>query len=241
MPVKSAGNNHQSCNASEQFIDRDREQRKRDYVESCIQEAHQNSYFTLSLEQLHEVTREAEERFDIEIHHIKEAKLPDDALIATDTSRGEQTSLAPHPDLQSTDQPISDIAPPPPPPGHDPDKKGKRKQDKKIPRKKRIRPENSTHKFRIKHTFDKHGSHKTHQLQMEAKNKGHSLGQWIDNSAAEDFIAKNLNKTKNGTITVELPEGLGRIVHPDGTFTPATHATLVPSKSGVKTAYPVNL
>lgn len=34
-------------------------------------------------------------------------------------------------------------------------------------------------------------------------------------------------------------EAWERIVHPDGTFSSATHAVLVPSGSGVKTAYPV--
>ena len=75
---------------------------------------------------------------------------------------------------------------------------------------------------------------------MEAKNSGQSQVQWIDNSAAEDFIAKNLDKTKNGTVEIKLPEGLGRIVNPDGTFSPATHAKLVPSGSGIKSAYPTN-
>lgn len=73
---------------------------------------------------------------------------------------------------------------------------------------------------------------------MEAKNTGRSQGQWIDDIAAEKFIAKNLDKLKKGPITVELPTGLGRVVNPNGTFSPATHARLVPSGLGVKTAYP---
>jgi len=77
------------------------------------------------------------------------------------------------------------------------------------------------------------------QMIMEAKNTGQSLGQWIDDGAAENFIAKNLDKTKNGTVIIELPKGLGRIVNSDGTFSSATHAVLVPNGSGVKTAYPV--
>ncbi|WP_422350083.1 DUF6443 domain-containing protein [Flagellimonas sp.] len=90
----------------------------------------------------------------------------------------------------------------------------------------------------IKHTFTKHGSQNTDQLIKQAKGSGNPQGQWLDNVAAEDFIARNLDKTKNGSVTIEIPEGLGRVVNPDGTFTPATHARLVPSGSGVKTAYP---
>ena len=91
----------------------------------------------------------------------------------------------------------------------------------------------------IRHTFTKHGSHQTHQLQMEAKNTGTSIGQWVDDVAAEAFISENLHQLNNGAKTIKLPEGIGRVVNPDGTFTPATHARLVPSKSGVVTAFPL--
>jgi uncharacterized protein RhaS with RHS repeats len=92
---------------------------------------------------------------------------------------------------------------------------------------------------RVGHTFDKHGSHNTHQLQMQAKNSGLAQGQWVDDAAAEKLIADNLDKLKQGTATIEIPLGVGRVVNPDGTFSPATHAVLVPSGSGVKTAFPI--
>ncbi len=142
-------------------------------------------------------------------------------------------SLAPDSDFQNTKQPIFDIAPPPLPPHQDPGK------DKKQAKKKDKSPEKLICQLKKGHTFDKHGSHNTHRLKMEAKNSRRSQGQWIDDIGAENFIAKNLDRTKNGTIMIELPKGLGRVVHPDGTFSPATHAILVPSGSGVKTAYPV--
>ncbi len=91
----------------------------------------------------------------------------------------------------------------------------------------------------IKHTFTKHGSHNTHQLKMQAKNSKMPQGQWINDVKAEKFIADNLGKLKNGPVTVELPKGLGRVINPDGTFSTATHVRLVPSSSGVKTAYPI--
>ena len=43
---------------------------------------------------------------------------------------------------------------------------------------------------------------------------------------------------KNGAIEIPLPKGLGRVINPDLTVTEATHVLLVPSGTGVKTAYP---
>ena len=124
VPVKCTDNNHRSYGESEQFVDQGREEKKRAYVEHCVQELYKKSYFTPSPEQLHEVRREAEERFDLEMHHIKEAELPEDALkIATDPLRGGPLSLAP-----GAEQPIAEIAPPLPP-EHDPNKEGKQEQE----------------------------------------------------------------------------------------------------------------
>ncbi len=109
-------------------------------------------------------------------------------------------------------------------------------QDRNIDQK-----DHSQRKFRQGHTFDKHGQNKTHELQMQAKSTRKPRGQWIDDLAAEEFIFNNLDKTKNGTVTIKLPPGLGRIINPDGSFSPATHARLVPSGAGVKTAYPIIL
>ena len=91
---------------------------------------------------------------------------------------------------------------------------------------------------RIGHTFAKHGSHNTHALLLEAANSGRPVGQWVDDSAAEQFIASKLPELTEGTKTFDLPAGLGRQINPDGLFVPATKATLVPSSSGVKTAFP---
>lgn len=61
------------------------------------------------------------------------------------------------------------------------------------------------------------------------------------NMEAETIIANNLDNLHNGTIDVEIPAGVGRVVNPNNTFSPATHARLVPSGSGVKTAFPIIL
>lgn len=92
---------------------------------------------------------------------------------------------------------------------------------------------------RLGHTFTKHGMGNTDNLVKEARGSGKPVGQWLDDAAAERFIADHVDELSHGTITVDLPPGLGRVVNPDGTFTAATRARLVPSGNGVKTAYPV--
>ena len=91
---------------------------------------------------------------------------------------------------------------------------------------------------RVGHTFTKHGSHNTYELTLEATNSGRPIGQWLDDVAAELFIADKLPELVQGAKSFDLPHGLGRQINPDGTFTPANRVTLVPSKTGVKTAYP---
>ena len=170
------------------------------------------------------------------LQKTKEKRLQAEAQKEAERQEAELKTAA---ESQSTDQSISTPAPSPlPPKQDDPDKDTKQKQGSEQAKKDK-RPKESLGQFRKGHAFDRHGSHNTHELKIKAKNSGRSQGQWLDDVEAENFIAKNLDKTKNGTIKIELPEGLGRVIHPDGTFSPATHAVLVPSGSGVKTAYPV--
>jgi hypothetical protein len=75
---------------------------------------------------------------------------------------------------------------------------------------------------------------------MQAVNSGRVQGQWLDDVAGEAFIASHLDELANGAKTFDLPQGFGRQILPDGTFLPATKVRLVPSKSGVKTAFPTN-
>ena len=48
---------------------------------------------------------------------------------------------------------------------------------------------------RLGHTFKKHGQDMTEQLQREAASTGQKIGQWLDDAAAERFIADNLDKS----------------------------------------------
>ena len=73
---------------------------------------------------------------------------------------------------------------------------------------------------------------------VPASYSGRPVGQWLDDAAAEQFIASKLPELSQGAKTFDLPPGLGRQIDPDGTFSPANKVTLVPSKTGVKTAYP---
>lgn len=73
---------------------------------------------------------------------------------------------------------------------------------------------------------------------MEAASSGRPVGQWLDDAAAERFIADKLPELSSGAKTFDLPPGLGRQINPDGTSSSANKVILVPSKTGVKTAYP---
>ena len=88
------------------------------------------------------------------------------------------------------------------------------------------------------HTWSKHGSHNTHELLMEAQKSKRAVGQWLDDAAAEEFIASKLPELKQGAQTFDLPAGLGRQINPDGTWSPANKVRLVPSRTGVSTAWP---
>ena len=89
----------------------------------------------------------------------------------------------------------------------------------------------------IGHTFTKHGSHNTGELTSEAANSGRPIGQWLEDAAAEAFIASKLPELTRGASSLELPPGIGRQINPGGDFVAATKARLVRSGTGVKTAY----
>ena len=61
---------------------------------------------------------------------------------------------------------------------------------------------------RLGHTFTKHGAANTDHLLQEAAGSGRPVGQWLDDAAAEDFIASHLDQLKNGPRTFDLPQGL---------------------------------
>jgi hypothetical protein len=90
------------------------------------------------------------------------------------------------------------------------------------------------------HTFANHGDDATEYIIKRAIGSGKSQGQFLDNQKAAQFILDNLDKLKNGTKDIPIPDGFqARVVLPDGTFKSATHIRLVPGGKGVKTAYPI--
>ncbi len=92
------------------------------------------------------------------------------------------------------------------------------------------------------HTFKTHGegTKNTNKLRGRAAGTGKTQGQWLDDQAAACFL-----KEKYGNITepevIDIPEGLGQLIMPDGRINPATKAQLVPKLgSGLRTAYPTD-
>lgn len=88
------------------------------------------------------------------------------------------------------------------------------------------------------HTFSRHGAgtKNTERLLDRAKGTGTDQGQWLDN----DKAAEVLSKIKlDGPASIRLPDGLGQVIKPDGAIISAEKALLVPSATGLKTAYPI--
>lgn len=66
---------------------------------------------------------------------------------------------------------------------------------------------------------------------------GNNQGQWLDNQEAAEYL-KSLGDITKPTI-VSIPKGLGQVITPAGEIVPATKAIVVPSSTGIKTAYPI--
>lgn len=95
-------------------------------------------------------------------------------------------------------------------------------------------------KSRFGHTFINHGEEATNFLTNRAKGSGMAQGQFLDNQKAAQFIIDNLDKTTKGAVSIPIPKNFpARVIMPDGSFKAASHIRLVPSGSGVKTAYPL--
>ncbi len=96
----------------------------------------------------------------------------------------------------------------------------------------------------IGHAFKKHGSHNTKQLLYDAVKGNVPIGQWLDDIAAEEFIARHLNQLSQGARDIPIPnsiKSIGRVFkNKTGEIIDPTHIRLVPSGSGVNTAYPIN-
>ncbi|SDP95280.1 LysM peptidoglycan-binding domain-containing protein, partial [Paracidovorax cattleyae] len=94
-------------------------------------------------------------------------------------------------------------------------------------------------KAKFGHTFTNHGEGATEFLTGRARGTGMAMGQFLDDQMAARLIIENLGNLKNGAISIPIPEGFpARLIMPDGSYMPASSVRLVPSKTGVKTAYP---
>lgn len=95
----------------------------------------------------------------------------------------------------------------------------------------------STKKFG--HTFSRHGAgdKNTNRLRGRAASTNQEQGQWLDNQKAAEFL-DSLGEVKEVT-EVNLPKGLGQIITPSGEIVEATKIRVVPSPTGIKTAFPI--
>ena len=89
------------------------------------------------------------------------------------------------------------------------------------------------------HTFNQHGAgpKMTRRLTGRAGGTGQPQGQWLDNERAAEFL-NDLPDIEEAA-TVRIPQGLGRVIMPDGSFVTAKWARVVVSPSGFRTAFPV--
>jgi hypothetical protein len=90
------------------------------------------------------------------------------------------------------------------------------------------------------HTFNEHGSGagNLRSLTDRARSTGNPQGQWVDNQAAAEFL-KGVYSPDSGPFGVRIPEGLGRVILPDGSIVDAPYAYVIPNANGViRTAYP---
>ncbi|MBB6569978.1 hypothetical protein HPO96_08075 [Kribbella sandramycini] len=90
-------------------------------------------------------------------------------------------------------------------------------------------------------TFKTHGAGAKNLKALVGRARGtqSQQGQWLDNDAAAAFL-KSVHVEGAGARSVRIPDGLGRVIMPDGSIVPARAATLIPSSNGLyKTGYPI--
>jgi hypothetical protein len=91
------------------------------------------------------------------------------------------------------------------------------------------------------HTFKTHGAGAKNfqRLLDRTRTPGQSptQGQWLDNQKAADFLR---GIKVDGPATVQIPRGLGQVIHADGTVTAAQWARVAPNPDGgFISAFPV--
>jgi RHS repeat-associated protein len=88
------------------------------------------------------------------------------------------------------------------------------------------------------HTFSEHGAgaRNTSRLLDRARGTGTPQGQWLNNEKAAEFLSR---VKVDGPASVRIPSGLGQVIRPDGSIVQAEWARVVPSPTGLRTAFPV--
>ena len=88
------------------------------------------------------------------------------------------------------------------------------------------------------HTFTEHGAKRALQELIDRARALGPQGRWLENDKAAEYLSQFQGKL-SGPTTIPLPPGLGQIMNADGSVVPAVQAILVPSATGLKTAYPI--
>lgn len=91
------------------------------------------------------------------------------------------------------------------------------------------------------HAFARHGAgpKNLRGLTGRAARTRQAQGQWLDNGAAADFLRGQYDAANMEPRLVDIPDGLGRVIMPDGSQVPAPRAWVVPNAGGgYTTAYP---
>jgi hypothetical protein len=89
------------------------------------------------------------------------------------------------------------------------------------------------------HTFIDHGQGRKvgEILANTARSTGIPQGQWLNDEEAAKYLASELPYIQ-GTASIPLPPGLGRVHLPNGSVIPAFRATLKPSPTRIRTGFP---
>ncbi|MFY7813754.1 MAG: peptidoglycan-binding domain-containing protein [Chryseobacterium taeanense] len=93
------------------------------------------------------------------------------------------------------------------------------------------------------HTFLEHGKKELKPLLDKAKTKKTPQGLWTNDEQAAEIIKMNWMNLKEGENTIDIPQGLGKVIMPDGSIIEnVTKALVIKNSDGatnlIKTAYP---
>jgi hypothetical protein len=115
-----------------------------------------------------------------------------------------------------------------------------------VPKKPKPRWGNPASKPTYGHSFTNggHGRLRSYKSLWErAKRKGFQIGQWKDEVGAAKLIGDEVAKQAPGTksFDIDLPEGMGHVVMPDGKIVPADKGRVFMNPDGtVDVSFPFN-